>query len=218
MQTAPQPYLIFWGNWTNDPDNVKSVLTSFYTAMLGSNWLSSAVQYTQSDGQHVGNGAVAIPVWMDTAAVPAKPSDSDLSNEAAKSATHFGNTTVNAVYVIAVQHGSTPTGFGTSYCAWHSTVAVGGHNVAFINLPYTPDASNCGANSVRGVNDGLTIVAGHEQAETETDPQPITGWADSQGAEIGDKCAWQNLQVTAFGAQTFVTQPLWSNAAAGCVQ
>jgi serine protease len=94
-------------------------------------------------------------------------------------------------------------------------------------LPYQPDAGySCGAHAVNsssiGVNDGVSIVGGHEQAETETDPQ-LNAWFDASGSEIGDKCAWVNLQDTAFGGSTigtneFATQPLWSNSANGCVQ
>ena len=51
-----------------------------------------------------------------------------------------------------------------------------------------------------------------------TDPQPSTGWTDSSGSEIGDKCAWVSLQNTSFSTGTFPTQPLWSNAISGCAQ
>ena len=38
------------------------------------------------------------------------------------------------------------------------------------------------------------MVAGHEYAESITDPFPDSGWYDSNdnvsGGEIGDKCAW----------------------------
>lgn len=37
---------------------------------------------------------------------------------------------------------------------------------------------------------GITIVGGHEFAETETDIFPNGGWLDSSSAENGDKCAW----------------------------
>jgi len=93
----------------------------------------------------------------------------------------------------------------------------GGTTVAFTNLPYLPDAgTSCGANSVSGPLDGVSIVGGHEQAETETDPQ-LSAWYDSSGNEIGDKCAWINLGVNP-AAGGFPTQPLWSNAVKGCVQ
>src|ERR1700739_331960 len=37
---------------------------------------------------------------------------------------------------------------------------------------------------------GITIVGGHEMAETITDQFPNGGWVDGKGAENGDKCAW----------------------------
>jgi hypothetical protein len=35
----------------------------------------------------------------------------------------------------------------------------------------------------------ISVIA-HELEETITDPNPRSGWADSNGAENGDKCAW----------------------------
>ena len=64
------------------------------------------------------------------------------------------------------------------------------------------------------------IVSGHEEAETQTDPVPSSGWVDSSGAEIGDKCAWissgqgaaQNITLS---TGTFAVQSLWDNAFSG---
>ncbi len=36
----------------------------------------------------------------------------------------------------------------------------------------------------------MVSVVAHELEEANTDPDPTTGWADSTGAENGDKCAW----------------------------
>src|SRR5207248_7370929 len=68
-------------------------------------------------------------------------------------------------------------------------------NIAYTNMPYITDAgASCGANFVNsgtaGRTDGITIVGGHEFAETETDIYPSTGWLDKNGSENGDKCAW----------------------------
>ena len=95
--------------------------------------------------------------------------------------------------------------------------------VAYTDFPYQSDAgASCGANSVNGGSagtlDGVTIVGGHEIAEGITDPQPSSGWVDSAGSEIGDKCAWTGLQNTSFGSASYPTQPLWSNATSSCVQ
>ena len=59
-------------------------------------------------------------------------------------------------------------------------------------MPYITDAgASCGAN-FNGLGSGaaITIVGGHEMAETVTDQFPSSGWLDSRGSEIGDKCAW----------------------------
>ena len=59
-------------------------------------------------------------------------------------------------------------------------------------MPYITDAgASCGANfNGLGAKAGITIVGGHEFAETETDIFPNGGWLDGSGAENGDKCAW----------------------------
>jgi serine protease len=99
----------------------------------------------------------------------------------------------------------------------------------FTNLPYVPDAGpGCGAGFVNPGNvlDGVSIVGGHEYAETLTDEFPAGGWTANDGEEIGDLCAWktsgggktQNLALT---TGTFAVQGLWSNRAntgfGGCV-
>ena len=65
--------------------------------------------------------------------------------------------------------------------------------------------------------DGVTIVEGHEYAETLTDPYPSTGWIDSSGQENGDKCAWVKLgqgasQNITLSTGSFAVQSTWSNA------
>ena len=119
-------------------------------------------------------------------------------------------------------------GFGTQYCAWHSATSSSYGNIAYTNLPYMTDAGrNCGANfNGLGPYAGITIVGGHEMAETITDQFPSSGWLDSSGAENGDKCAWissgqgASADIT-LSTGTFAVQSLWSNAfnsgAGGCV-
>ena len=38
--------------------------------------------------------------------------------------------------------------------------------------------------------DGMVSVVAHELEEALTDPNPSSGWTDSNGAENADKCAW----------------------------
>src|SRR5262249_33800124 len=115
---------------------------------------------------------------------------------------------------------------GGVYCAWHSAADDGsGHTVSYTDLPYQSDMSfTCGGNAVngdsRGALDGVSIVAGHEYAETVTDPVPSSGWVDDQGAENADKCAWLGgdggMQDITLSTGRFAIQGLWSNAAHGC--
>jgi len=227
VQTAPKIYIDKWGNWSSgDPDGVGTYYTNFISGVGGSQWMSSVTQYTQSNGQGVGNAAGSYAgTWNDTTnSIPRLTSgqyQSYLAAEAKRAAAHFGDYSASASYVIMLPHGVRVSGFGTSYCAWHSSTSATGGTIAYTNLPYIPDAgASCGVGSVNspGTNDGVSIVGGHEQGETETDPQPNTGWLDSGNNENGDKCAWVNLQNTPFSTGTFPTQPLWSNSANGCVQ
>ena len=86
-----------------------------------------------------------------------------------------------------------------------------------------PDAGgNCGASIIPAPKDesaadeGVTIVGGHEYAESETDPTPFNGWNSAFG-EIGDLCAWYDIQNDPMGKKSYTMQPLWSNASGSCV-
>ncbi len=245
VETAPRIYLVLWGSqWNdNDPSGEAAILQSFYTGIGGSAWLNTVTQYCQGVGSGTMTcGGAGTPagnqvgmfagVWADNAsAAPAHPKQSQLAAEAVKAAEHLGNTSVinaGVQYVIATAKNNNPTGFGSQYCAWHSSTSSSVGNVAYTNLPYMTDAGgNCGAGfNGMGPDAGITIVAGHEAAETITDQFPSTGWLDSRGAEIGDKCAWISSgqgasSETMLTTGTFPVQSLWSNAfnggAGGCV-
>jgi hypothetical protein len=227
VQTDPKIYVVFWGaawnSTSGDPDGVAARLKAFLRIIGGSGWLNTVTQYTQSDGQHVGNqpGSFVGSYVDTTSSPPLHPTQSQLAAEVVKAAAHYGDYTVNASYIVALPHGIVPSGFGTQYCEYHTTTTAAGHTIAWTNDPYLPDAgAACGAGAVNspGTLDGVSIVGGGEQAETETDPVPNTGWVDSNGAgEIADKCAWTAL-IDNPAAGGYPTQPLWSNATGSCVQ
>ena len=247
VETAPKIYLVFWGSqWNNnDPSNEAGILESFLKGASGSSWLNSVTQYCQgvASGTYFCNqaGTAAgnksgefIAFWYDNAsAAPSHPRQSQLANEAVRAATHFGNTSVasnaNAQYVIATATGNNSSGFKRQYCAYHSSTSSASGDVAYTNLPYITDAgASCGAN-FNGLRPdaGITIVEGHEAAETITDQFPAGGWLDSGGSENGDKCAWISTgnqgasAYVSFSTGTFPVQSLWSNAfngdSGGCV-
>lgn len=223
VQHTPKIYVIYWGWKNSDPSGVGPRMQAFFNGTGGSQWQSSQTQYTDSTGS-VGNQAGELAgTWSDnTNTVPSRITQSAIAAEAVRAMAHFpGSYSVSTNYVVASPHGHSMSGFATQWCAWHSSTSSSSGTVSYTYMPYMPDGgASCGANSVNsnGALDGVTIVGGHEQDETMTDPQPNTGWLDSSNGETGDKCAWTNLQNTTFSTGTFPTQPLWSNSAGGCVQ
>jgi serine protease len=203
--------------------------------------ISTGTQTCPIGATHVGypTGGVLAGVWVDESSpAPAQATGHEIGLEAVSAATHFANTTPtangSAQYVIVSPPGAHPDGFKTSgvqFCAWHdytgdSTLSGGAVSspagqLAFTNLPYVTDSgTSCGQGFVNpgstGVLDGVTIVEGHEYAETITDPYPSTGWVDGSGLENGDKCAWVKLgqgasQNVTLSTGTFAVQATWSN-------
>ncbi len=201
--------------------------------------VSAGSQTCPSSAPHVGypTGGALAGVWVDNSSpAPSSATGNQIGAEAVKASGHFGNTSAaanrNNQYVVVSPTGTTPDGFNTptgQFCAWHdytgdSSMSGGAVSspygqLAFTNLPYVTDAgSNCGQGFVNkpGTLDGVTIVEGHEYAETITDQNPAGGWTDILGQENGDKCAWissgqgaaQNIALT---TGTFPVQSTWAN-------
>jgi serine protease len=183
-------------------------------------------------------GGALAGVWVDeSTASPQQATGHELGVEAVNAAAHFGNTTAasnrDAQYVVLSPTGTNPDGFNTpsgQFCAWHDyngdTTLTGGAvsspygDIAFTNLPYITDAgASCGQDFVNsnGTLDGVSIVEGHEYAETITDQNPAGGWTDSSGEETGDKCAWISPGASGGAADlslatgSFSMQSTWAN-------
>ena len=212
VQTAPVIYVVYWG-WGTDPSGEQTYLNNFLSTVGGTSWLSTVTEYSGAGNPP----SLYAGSWSDPSAVPAQPTDAQIQSEALAAVQHFGlGTSVNIEIIVATPTGHSTPGFGTSWCAYHGAIAAY-PNVTYTNLPYMTDAGSvCGANTVIGPLDGVSIVEGHELAETITDPL-INAWLDAGSNEIGDKCAWVGLAAITTSAGSFAVQPLWSNAANGCV-
>ena len=138
------------------------------------------------------------------------------------------------------------------FCAYHSQVTgiTPGNQVAsYSDLPYVHECDSEQAPSGVGANadaDGTLDSEIHELVESATDPSEGTGYTDSEGNEVADKCTYPVVEsqpdiygaplggslsvFTAFnqliGGHGYYTQQIWSNAptktpasteAAGCV-
>jgi serine protease len=233
--------------YTNDSKHLAEYQQAFLSGLFGSldTWSTSTTQYCQSNASVAVSGSTcpalatfvghpdASPlggVWQDTDALaPSQPTQSQLAAEAVKAANHFaaaasGFNQATDQVVVDTFHAKNSSGFGTQYCAWHSSTAYGTGRLAYTNMPYLPDAgASCGANYVpvtdgSGPLEGISIVGGHEYAETITDMAPNGGWLDSKGGENGDKCAWKSpgsaggSATISLATGTFAVQTLWSNS------
>lgn len=229
VQVTPTVFLVEWGyKRYGDRQGLAALLQSYYGNMGGSQHNSSYTQYYQIvNGQttYITNPSNQLSgVWDDeTNLVPRHPTDSQIAAEALKAVAHFGYNG-NASYVIATPHGRSTSGFGTQWCAYHSATTSSGRLVSYTDLPYIPDAgANCGSNIISppsdesGADEGVTIVGGHEQGESATDPNPPTGWYNNTYGENGDICAWTNIQNDPFGSFSYTMQPMYSNASNSCV-
>jgi len=184
-------------------------------------------------------GGALSGVWADeSSAEPSQATGHQLGAEAVRAAAHFGNKTAaanrNAQYLILSPTRTHPDGFDTAsgnFCGWHdwngdATLPGGpvtspyGH-IAFSNLPYVTDAGRaCGQNFVNpgraGLLDGVSIVSGHEYAETITDQDPAGGWTDAVGNETADLCEWNSgpgarSADLSLPTGSFAMQSLWVN-------
>ncbi|HEY2476008.1 MAG TPA: hypothetical protein VGI19_14555 [Candidatus Cybelea sp.] len=229
--TNPKTYLILWGYQKyGDPDKVAKLLKEYFKVEGGSTHNNIYVQYYETvSGKNIyitNPKKQSAGVWDDEKdAVPQNPTDAQVAAEAQVGVTHFGYDP-NGSYVVATPNGHNSTGFGTQWCAYHSASYITGKLVSYTNLPYMPNAGgNCGANYLNdppkdesGTDEGVTIVEGHEYGESVTDPSPPSGWYNSLYGEIGDICAWTDIQNDPFRKKIYTMQPMFSNATQSCVQ
>jgi len=226
----PKVYVVFWGYKTyGDPDKVAPLLKEYAKVEGGSPHNNIYTQYYDIVGSQ--KNYITNPkgerggIWFDDKnPVPTSPNDAQVAQESLNGVAKFGYD-ANASYVVATPHGHNSQGFGTQFCAYHSTVYYESQLVSYTNFPYMPDAGiSCGSNDIAppkdesGTDEGVTIVAGHEYGESITDPNPDTGWYDFQHGEIGDACAWMDVQNITFGKKSYSSQPMYSNANEHCEQ
>jgi hypothetical protein len=228
---TPKFYFTFWGyKKAGDPDKLEPLLLDYAKNMGGSSHNNIETQYYE--GKNSGSRTyITNPAhqfggsWDDESAIPTKPTDAQIAQESVKAVEHFGYD-ANGVYVIATAHKHSEAGFGPHWCSYHSLTKDKKNLVVYANLPYMPDAGKtCGANIIKppsdemGVDEGMTIMAGHEFGESITDPQEYTdsAWIGPDG-EIGDECVWHGIANDKFGGKTYTMQPMVSDATEACVQ
>ena len=247
VSTAPVVYINYWGTQWNSgfssggytSGQAQTYVQGFFGGVGGSSWHAIDSQYCQgvavgatscpAGSAFIGNQTGALKgTWVDTTALPKRIGQTDIANAATRLMQHFGYN-ANAIYFVMTPSGHSMSGFGTQWCAWHTSTSTSSGTIAYAYQPYAPDAgTNCGQNYVNSTNnsygngyfDGFSITGGHEFAEAETDMQPsgsTIAWQGSGGGsdENGDKCAWNQNGGTStnvtFGSNFYAVQPIWSN-------
>jgi hypothetical protein len=219
-----------------------------------SNVYAVSTQYTDGSGNHIANESTVGGVALDTDAIPNDPActsayarggvtisggcatDSDIQTEVAKViASQKWTPNSNSIFFVF-----TPPNVGSCfgsycaysyYCAYHSSFTIGSQNAIYANMPYAdnptaPGACDVGQYPNGDVADATVNLVSHEQNESITDPFG-NAWYDSQGNEIGDKCAWNFGSVLGpngaeynqvINSDDYFLQQEWSNASSSCVQ
>jgi serine protease len=220
---------------------IESYAIGLVSSWGGSPWRNTDTQYcsgvafgAQSCGADVGIPHVTDPAnqyggaWTDPASVPGTPQQQDIANEGRNALSHFNpgaGSDPNGIYFVFTPPGKLVPGSGTDFCGYHSayTYPDGSVQFSFAYQPFIFNNSACGMNFVNngtdsfghGFLDGLSMVIGHEVAESETDPGAGSAWTDSSGnsGENGDKCNFNSASANvAFGSNYYAMQPIWSNA------
>jgi hypothetical protein len=264
--------LLYWGSWWNKNDDhqsaVKSFLKNYFSGIAtpSDRWSPIISQYTDQFGKPTigfGHGVYdSRLVFTDPVNPPKEATYTQVRAEAAKYALRINKMGLRSeifLYIMSPAWAH-PEGFhnipasddfcGRHEAAWYQPDPGSHEAFSFVNLPWVYGDRDCYAYAVSGAPNGalqgFSINAGHEFAETMSDPYwqlaaqtapagwtgPDFGWTGANakgqptaGLEIGDKCAPDsaNPKYQAFFPEklptgTFVQEKLWSNAAHGCVQ
>jgi phosphate-induced protein 1 len=215
---TPTIYYIWYGNWnqSNGSDNPagQQILRDFAHTVGSSAYYN--INTTYSTGGYVISGGVLFGgETTDTGSQGTRLRDSSIGSIVV-SALNAGRLPYdpNGVYfVLTSSNVSESSGFCTKYCGWHTsgTISSGTFGGQRVRYSFIGNAQRClsacaaqtiSPNGNAGV-DGMVSIIAHELEEAATDPDPLSGWADSGGAENADKCAWtfgQSLFTLSSGA------------------
>ena len=251
----PQVTLIFWGSWWKTSPTAPAVISELqklFTGLTGSSWANTVTQYCASGNNRIqianfdygGSSTLLAGTLFDSSKPPTAPTDQDLTDEAKRMmSTSLTVPPRSGVPMVVTPPGTAPQADTASNACGHHGWRItsdGLYAIQWADVPYGIIAGNpkgC-ALGLRGATaaQALSVTAGHEWAETATDPyingdgtwNPsfIAAWASHNTAtttiEIGDLCGagQTDLSSTPYSPFTlklstgkFLMQELWSNEA-----
>lgn len=233
--------IVYWGSWWKSHGQaVQQELRDIFERVGDSGWAKILTQYCDSNGPPQVSGNLYAYSVTDPKNPPRAPSSAQLKAEAGKeSPHHYGS--VPASIIVVTPPGTVPApdaAAGTcGQHTWFTSPSPSDFDMPLIDIPYgyIVKTHGCGWNLKQGVAGALSVVAGHEWAESATDPYINSalaaglgsGWATAgkHPEEVGDLCGpllllghfHQHVFQLKLRTGTFVMQQLWSNAAGKCV-
>jgi len=222
---TPAIYIIWYGNWnqTNGSDNSagQQIVRDFANTIGGSPYFLLNTTYSAGGYNITGLatfGSNGVFETTDTGSQGTRLSDTKVFN-VVKNAINTSKLPYDqsgVYFVVSSSNIAESSGFCSRYCGWHT--AGNNTNGARIRYSFVGNANRClsacaaqttSPNGNAGVDGAISVIA-HELEEATTDPDPLSGWADSGGSENADKCAWT------FGhAQYQVANGSWANMKLG---
>jgi hypothetical protein len=218
--TSSTTYAIWWGPSAGFPSDAQNGIETLLDGFGKSSYLAIANQYMP---QHTTASQFGSSLFDPSAPPAHSPTVATIVNEVASVLTRNGLTPdPNAIYLVYTSNSP-----HAAFCAWHAAGTIGTTTVQVGYLPNTSGVTGCDpgnlfptANSYSEGTRSLADSTAHEFMESVTDPVPVTGWADKNGQEIGDKCNFvysQTGPIVLSNHSKWQIQEEWSNAAGGCV-
>jgi hypothetical protein len=235
MVSPNHVYYIWYGSQWDTAS--KNVLTNLGQNIGGSPYFNINTTYYNGSNVHVQNSVTLAGSTTDSGTLGTRLTDANILTIVSNAITSGAlPSDTNGVYMVLTDKATTATsGFCTQYCGWHDHATIGGKDIkyAFVGNAETQCASACGAtspspNGTPGA-DGAASVLAHELEEAVTDPDLNAWYANSNGMENADKCAW-NFGTTStasngakynqtFGSMKYLIQQNWLIASTQkCVQ
>ncbi len=243
MAGSVQVFEIFWEptGSTVDP-SYHDLLTRYFTDVGTSTLYQNNTQYADNTG-NAPQSAQPVASWVDTdTPYPANPMlDSDIQNEVQNAmAVNSWVPSIDNIFFVFLASSevlcfdasmTSCSGQNGQFCAYHSgfNLPNATDSVIYAAMPYDGDVlDGCYALPTSPNNDPAAdaeiSTTSHEQMEAATDPLG-NGWFGENGLqdEIGDKCAYQYLQMNADGSNVnwngnpYIVQSEWDNNVTGCV-
>lgn len=230
VQTTNTTFAVFWepsGHASNA--TYKPLVTQFLSEIGGTPLFNTTTEYYQGSGasqQAITNTSHFGGQWVDSTPFPAGGvTEADLQGAVKRAQAANGwPTGTNNLYLVYTGPGGETV---SSYCAYHSTVAINGVTTPWANEPYGGQ-SGCETPSSPNGNpaaDSIINTSSHELWEAITDPNLGDGWVALTGDEGSDECNFMFGSTDAGGADIringhgYIVQQEWRNSTApfGCV-